>query len=140
MRRVAAVLCVAFAFAGSAAYAVAQNNGSGTDQAPVGPEVTFNSPPSVKDAALDRTIETAEANAPSGTEPGPEINSNQVHVPDEQVKNVFVDFCAEKLDGNADDPLCQAVILKEADRISGGVYLEQGIENRYERLVGEEVE
>ncbi len=150
MRKLFAVICVGFAFAASAAIAVAQNESLNGGGQPAGAGVVFPNSLEGREAAIRQAIENDEAavavagGSGAGTqsspeiEPAPELEPGQIHVPDVAVvEEDLVEQCDAVVEADAIEskPLCQAVLLKDAGRISGGIYVEQGIENRYERLV-----
>lgn len=158
MRRLIAVICVGVAFAASAAIALAQNGSLNGDVKPAGADVVFPDSLKGRDAAIARAIAgdrgatevgdeadsslratTASESTPEA-EPAPELDPGEIYVPDEPVETDLVEHCDEVAETEAidDKPLCAAVLLKEADRVSGGIFLEKGIENRYERLVQSE--
>ena len=86
MRRIGAVLCVVAAFAGSAAFAVAQNTRTDVEKLPAGPEVILQGAPKAPEQAFKEVIKIDRANAKPGTEKGPVIGADEIHIPDEPVE------------------------------------------------------
>jgi len=142
LRRVTAVLCVGVVFAASAAIALGQDNGGDEGQPGAGVTVTFPDSLEGRDEAYQRAVEFDHEQAPPGTEPGPTIEPDEVHIPDEPPVEFFVNHCNDVISNGAEalnrEPLCRAVILMDAGQLPGGVYPETEIEARYNQLVGEE--
>jgi len=133
---------VGVAFAASAALATAQNgasnSGKGDPAAVLIPYKEVVIPDSMKgrDVAFKKAVKLDRAEALPSAEAGPEIDPDEVHVPAGPVADKLVEFCDELIERDAleRNPLCQVVELMDEGAIKPGVYQEQQIENRFEKL------
>lgn len=96
----------------------------------------------VERGAPESFIHTArrdEAAAPPGTQIGPIIEPDQVHVPSGPVVPKFVNDCWRVVRRGPQaierDPLCRAVLLKDAGLIEAGVYEDKFIEEKFNQWI-----
>jgi len=122
---------------GFAAVALAQSNSGNGEAAQetvpyLDPDAGY--PESVTNSVLDDMAE-----APPGTTPGPVIEPDEVHVPNEPPAKVFVDRCKSVAAGGTfaldGEPLCRTVLLMDSGQITPGVYKEADIKRRFDELM-----
>lgn len=92
--------------------------------------------------ASDSFIHSArqyEADAPPGTQPGPVIGPDEVHVPAGSVPENFVSSCWRVVHRGEKaierDPLCRAVLLKDEGQIAAGVYKVEYVEEKFKEWI-----
>lgn len=139
VKRVVTALALCLAFTGTGAYAIAQSQSTEGDdarEAALGLDTSREYPESFLN-----TAEHYEKLAPKDSRPGPPIEADEVHIPEGAVPEVFVKSCTESaskdrsLDSN---PLCRAVLLKNAGAIDAGIFKVADVKEKYEAFIKED--